>query len=328
MLMSIKLMGNVEQLERVVGGVAEAEARRFVRSDELRETMGHFATGVAVVTATDGAGRPFGTTANAISSLSLDPPLVLACLRRESETLSAIRQTGRFAINLLGAGQEALSDRFARTAHPSTWEGIAHRLPDGVPVLDEALATVECLTHELADGGDHVIVIGRVVAVSRPDDHAAAPLLFHRGRYAALGGAREQPPTPDPVEIALPSALGAFRLVALRDGGTVEASVAVLIGEPRGAEHALLHVHRGCLLGDALGSQACNGRARLHAAVRQIERSGRPGVVVYHRDSTTGFGACCLGGDPLPATDAERAAVQEAVAVLGLRAPERLEVIA
>jgi hypothetical protein len=117
-------------------------------------------------------------------------------------------------------------------------------------------------------------------------------------------------------------------MVALRDGGTVQASVAVLVGEARGAEGALLYVHRGCLLGDALGSQVCRGRDRLHAAVRDIAASGRPGVIVYHRDSALGFGTCCVGGTEAPPTESERAAVREAVARLGLRDPELLEAVA
>ena len=175
--MSIKLMGNVD---------FDLHKPRFVRSGDLRTAMGHFATGVAVVTAADRDRRPFGTTANAISSLSLDPPLVLACLRRESETLGALRDTDRFAVNVLGADQRELSDRFARRTAPETWDGVAHRLPDGVPVLDDAVATVECRVHEIADGGDHVIVIGQVVAVGHPESDVA-PLLFYRGAYAALG---------------------------------------------------------------------------------------------------------------------------------------------
>jgi 3-hydroxy-9,10-secoandrosta-1,3,5(10)-triene-9,17-dione monooxygenase reductase component len=319
-------MGNVDQLV--------PEASRFVASADLRAAMGHFATGVAVITASDGEGRPFGTTANAISSLSLDPPLVLACLRRESETLVALRATGRFAVNVLGADQRELSDRFARRTEPETWAGVAHRLPDGVPVLDGALATVECAIHEIADGGDHVIVIGHVVAVGHPDDHVE-PLLFYRGAYAALGGgevgggeaAAAEPATPaSSPEIALPSALGALRMVALEDGGSVEASVAVLVGEPHGSHGALVHVHRGCLLGDALGSQVCRGRERLHGVLREIAESGRPGVIVYHRDGARGFGGCCLDGDDgdhgePPLSAPERAAVQEAIARLDLREP-------
>jgi flavin reductase (DIM6/NTAB) family NADH-FMN oxidoreductase RutF len=156
-----------------------------VAAIDLRTAMGHFATGVAVVTAADAEGRPFGTTANAIASLSLDPPLVLACLRRESETLAALAATDRFAVNLLAAGQRELSDRFARRTTPESWAGVAHRLPDGVPVLDDALASVECRVHALADGGDHTIVIGRVIAVEHPEDHVE-PLVFYRGAYAAL----------------------------------------------------------------------------------------------------------------------------------------------
>jgi flavin reductase (DIM6/NTAB) family NADH-FMN oxidoreductase RutF len=292
--------------------------------------MGHFATGVAVVTATDGSGRPYGTTANAISSLSLDPPLVLACLRRESETLGALSQTNRFAVNVLGADQRELSDRFARRTTPESWAGVAHRLPDGVPVLDGAVATVECTVHEIADGGDHVIVIGHVRAVGHPDDHVD-PLLFYRGTYAALGAAddkageergTESAAAASP-EIALPSSLGALRMLALDDASPgIEASVAVLVGEPRGRSGALLYVHRGCLLGDALGSQVCKGRERLHGVLRQMEESGRPGVIVYHRDASLGFGSCCVGdGFGAPLSAAETRAVDEAVQVLELRDP-------
>ncbi|HMJ34446.1 MAG TPA: flavin reductase [Baekduia sp.] len=301
-----------------------------VGGEALRRAMGHFATGVGIVTAADGAGRPFGTTANAITSVSLDPPLVLACLRRESATLAAIRASGRFAVNVLGADQRELSARFARRATPQTWDGVGHRLPDGVPVLDGALATVECRTHELADGGDHVIAIGRVVALAHPDGHAD-PLLFYRGGYADLvprAAESERAPAPAPEtahpEIALPSALGTLRMLPLAGQGDVGASVAVLVGEPRGTAGALLYVHRGCLLGDALGSTVCRGRERLHAVLRRMEAGDRPGVIVYHRDGALGFGACCLsGGDAAeaPLTASERAALDDAVGRLALRDP-------
>ncbi|HEY6758259.1 MAG TPA: flavin reductase [Baekduia sp.] len=288
----------------------------------LRAAMGNFATGVAVVTAADAGGRPFGTTANAISSLSLRPPLVLACLRRESATLAAIRASGRLAINLLGAGQRGVAERFARAAAPDTWDGVGHRLADGVPVLAGALATLECVLHDLADGGDHEIVIGRVSALDHVHVHED-PLLFYRGAFAAppRRAPAERPRAGRPV-VALPSGLGALRIVPLSDGGTVAASVAVLVGEPRGTAGAELHLHRGCLLGDALGSQACRGRERLHGLVERLQREGRPGVVVYHRDTALGLGPCCLAGDGSPApTSAERAALAEAVALLELRDP-------
>jgi flavin reductase (DIM6/NTAB) family NADH-FMN oxidoreductase RutF len=296
---------------------------RGVDPRRLRAAMGHFATGVGVLTAADAAGRPFGTTANAISSLSLDPPLVLACLRRESETLAAVRETGRFAVNLLAAGQCELSDRFARRDFPGLWDGVAHRLPDGVPVLDGALAAVECAVHEIADGGDHVIVIGRVLDVEHPVEHVD-PLVYYRGAYAEL----VPPPVVAP-EIALPSGLGALRMVPLPQRAAADVSVAVLVGEPRGSTGALLYVHRGCLLGDALGSTACGARRRLHAVLERMHEAGGSGVVVYHRDAEAGFGACCLGGgdDDGAAVEpdaAERAAVRDAIRLLELRAPVRL----
>ncbi len=148
----------------------------------LRAAMGHFATGVTVVSAADGAQR-FGSTANAVSSVSLAPPLLLVCLRDESRTLAALLASGRFAVNVLHASQRALAERFAR--RDASWAGVAHR--DGR--LDGALATLDCSVHDVADGGDHRIVVGRVLAVAHPEE-AAPPLLFYRGAYLEPAGAR------------------------------------------------------------------------------------------------------------------------------------------
>ena len=153
----------------------------------LREVMGRFATGVTIVTTADEAGRPFGTTANAVSSVSLRPPLVLACLREESETLAALRERGRFAINILHRSQSGLSDRFARRAHSETWREVDHRLSDGVPVLGGTIATLDCALHDIADGGDHAVVVGRVVEVEAPaHSEQLEPLLVYAGGYRAL----------------------------------------------------------------------------------------------------------------------------------------------
>jgi 3-hydroxy-9,10-secoandrosta-1,3,5(10)-triene-9,17-dione monooxygenase reductase component len=157
-----------------------------VTAARLRSAMGHFATGVMVVSAVSGDGTPHGSTANAISSLSLEPPLVLVCLRRRSVTLRAMLETGRFALNILDAGQEAMANRFAHPSSGLGWVGVDHRPGlTGAPLLDAALATIEADVHQLADGGDHRIVIGRVLAVEHPAEHVP-PLLFYRGTYARL----------------------------------------------------------------------------------------------------------------------------------------------
>ena len=147
-----------------------------LRPARLRAALGTFATGVTVITS-EVAGTRHGTTANAVSSVSLDPPLLLVCLRDESLTLAALLASERFVVNVLHAEQRELAQRFARRG--ATWDGVAHR--DGR--LQGALATLECTLHEVADGGDHRIVVGRIHAVEYPPDHAA-PLLFYRGAYA------------------------------------------------------------------------------------------------------------------------------------------------
>lgn len=158
---------------------------------ELRETIGHFATGVTVVTTTDEADRPVGSTANAVSSVSLDPPLVLVCLREESETLAALLARGSFAINVLSHHQLELARRFARRGDDVWSEDILHsRDEGGEPVLEDAIASLTCTVHDVADGGDHRIVIGRVGEVARHHD-PHAPLIFYRGEFAEFAAGEE-----------------------------------------------------------------------------------------------------------------------------------------
>jgi flavin reductase (DIM6/NTAB) family NADH-FMN oxidoreductase RutF len=284
----------------------------------LRRTMGHFATGVSVVTARDRAGRSLGTTVNSLTSVSLDPPLLLVCLGHGSETLGAIRDAGRFGVNVLREGQRDLSDRFARPADGRTWFGVRTHLAEGIPVLEDALATLECEVHDTVDAGDHLIVIGRVLGADHVDEDPE-PLLFFRGRYAAMGAAPPEPaPAPRRVEVSLPSELGELRVTHLGQEQPSAVSVAVSVGEPHGTRGALLHLHRGCLLGDALGSTACAGRAALHRALALMGPS-RPGVVVYHRDDA-GFAGCCrAGGEPSAPGPHEITAVRRAVRALRLR---------
>ena len=147
----------------------------------FRRILGHFVTGVTVITTRDGSGAPAGLTANAFTSVSLDPPLVLVCVDRTSETHELIARTGAFAVNILAVGQEAVARRFADEDRERRFDGITWREQvTGAPVFDGVLAWVDCRVHATADGGDHTIYIGEVLAA---DSGAGAPLLFHRGAY-------------------------------------------------------------------------------------------------------------------------------------------------
>ena len=157
-----------------------------ISSAEFRRAMGHFATGVTVVTSIDEEGEPVGTTASAVTSLSLDPPLVLVCFDLGSLTLRAIRGHGAFVVNVLAAPQAHLSANFARRGLAAAWEGVRHSPgPTGSPRLEGVLAMLECTVEHSLPGGDHEIVVGRVqhVEVSYDD---APPLLFWRGSYLSL----------------------------------------------------------------------------------------------------------------------------------------------
>lgn len=151
---------------------------------EFRTTIGHFATGVTVVTATGPHGHA-GLTTNAVMSLSLDPLLLLVAFDNASRTLPVVREAGRFAVNVLRAGQQDLAAVFAsKRVAAEKFEAVTHNVEHGVPVLDDALAWVVCDLRELLPGGDHTIGIGEVAAFDH--DPAGRPLVFFRGEYAEL----------------------------------------------------------------------------------------------------------------------------------------------
>ena len=149
-------------------------------SKDLRQAFGAFATGVTVVTAAFG-GKRYGVTANSFSSVSLDPPMVLWSLARTSSSFVAFENAPAFAVHILAADQQSLSDRFASKGIDK-FEGIeANDGLGGAPLLAGCAARFECRTAFRYEGGDHVIFVGEVVAL----DHASSePLLFHGGRYA------------------------------------------------------------------------------------------------------------------------------------------------
>ena len=160
--------------------------KAVIGPDEFRRLLGHFATGVTVVTTTDADARPAGLTVSAFCSLSLDPPLVLICVDHKAQTYPALRESGRFAVNILGAEHEALSRRFAGTGLDK-FEGVAwRRSPRGLPLLDGVLAHLECTTVAAHDEGDHTIFVGRVEAGAAG---SGEPLLYYRGRYQRLAPA-------------------------------------------------------------------------------------------------------------------------------------------
>jgi len=151
---------------------------------EFRHVLGHWSTGVAIVATLTRSGGPCGLTVNSVAAVSLSPPLVLACLERGADSHDALRATGAFSINILACGSESVARRFAGDDAPAKFHGIPHHAEvTGVPVLDEALAWVDCRVHADYDGGDHTIFVGVVLAAGARDGE---PLLYHRGRYSGL----------------------------------------------------------------------------------------------------------------------------------------------
>ena len=148
--------------------------------------MARFATGVAVITSCGDTG-PAGMTANAFASLSLDPLLVMIGFELQSRTLVAVRQSGTFAVNVLGSDQEPISRIFAgKQPEPEKFADCAYAERSGVPVIDGALAWLRCDLEAIYPGGDHVIVVGNVVEMG---GNGGEPLLFYGGHYRRLDGA-------------------------------------------------------------------------------------------------------------------------------------------
>jgi flavin reductase (DIM6/NTAB) family NADH-FMN oxidoreductase RutF len=154
-----------------------------VGADEFRNALGHFASGVTVITTWDAEGHPTGLTASAFTSVSLIPPLVLVCVDQKAQSYPALESSGRFAVNILAAGQEVISRRFAMSGGDK-FDGIAWSTgAAGLPVLSDGLVAMECQTVHAYPGGDHTIFVGKVETVQV---QAAEPLLYYRGKYHRL----------------------------------------------------------------------------------------------------------------------------------------------
>ncbi|MEU6834733.1 flavin reductase family protein [Streptomyces rubiginosohelvolus] len=165
---------------------------RAVRDDErlpiapaeFRRVLGHFASGITVVTARDADG-PTGFACQSFASLSLDPPLVTFMVARTSTTWPRIARAGAFCVNILGAEQGALCRGFA-VSGADKFAGVAYgdAPATGSPLLDSVPAWIDCRIHAVHTGGDHLIVVGRVEALGAEEE--GEPLLFHRGAFGRL----------------------------------------------------------------------------------------------------------------------------------------------
>ena len=150
----------------------------------FRNALGCFATGITIVTSQSADGERLGFTANSFNSVSLDPPLVLFSLDRTAYSLKAFEAAGVFAINILREDQEAVSVAFAR-ALSNKWEGVrVESWVTGSPILAESLASFDCQTTSMHDGGDHVIFVGRVLQLQVRAE--GRPLVYFRGAYRQL----------------------------------------------------------------------------------------------------------------------------------------------
>jgi len=170
------------EADRLIAARQAQAAERFDTRD-LRRALGLFATGVTVVTTRAEDGRRIGVTANSFTSLSLDPPLILWCLDRAAQSLRAFETSGRFAVNVLSAGQHYLSRQFATPADDKFAGVTCEEGPGGVPLLTGVVARFLCRNVRRVEAGDHVIMIGEV---ERFETFEAEPLVFHSGSYRVV----------------------------------------------------------------------------------------------------------------------------------------------
>jgi flavin reductase (DIM6/NTAB) family NADH-FMN oxidoreductase RutF len=167
-----------------VGEISTASRENMaIEPQELRRVMGHFATGVTVITTKDKDGTPQGLTANAFMSLSLNPPLVLISVDKGATCYACFEAGNGFTVNFLGEEQEEISKRFA-TKGIDKFSGVQwHPGRNGAAIIDGVIGSVECKITQCHDGGDHTIVVGEILNVSATGDR---PLLFFKGKYQRL----------------------------------------------------------------------------------------------------------------------------------------------
>jgi flavin reductase (DIM6/NTAB) family NADH-FMN oxidoreductase RutF len=167
-------------------------------SRQLRNALGRFTTGVTVITTSGPGGKLEGLTANSFAALSLDPPLVLWSLNRSSLSLPGFRKAGYFAVNVLSSSQIDISHKFATRAHDKFYGVRYTHGAGGCPVIDSVIAAFECRTQQMIEGGDHVLFLGEVVALSYREGE---PLIFSSGNYCTPELIRGESAADDLIEI-------------------------------------------------------------------------------------------------------------------------------
>lgn len=155
------------------------------RSRALRDTLGHFATGITVVTTLDANGQPVGMTVNSFNSVSLDPALILWSIDRCSLSYAAFTECERFVVHVLKGDQQNVSNLFAGRGADKFGQVSWHQGPGNIPQLDDCAALFHCRRTQNIEGGDHTILLGEVLEFSAG---GGEPLIFHRGSYRALAG--------------------------------------------------------------------------------------------------------------------------------------------
>lgn len=155
-----------------------------IEKNQLRQVMGHFATGVTIITTFNKAGQMHGLTANAFTSVSLEPPLLLISVDKKAESYPAFEESKVFTVNILADEQEALSRKFA-VSGGNKFEGVAYRKGgNGAAILDGTLAHIECTLYAAYEGGDHSLYLGEI---QEAEVREGKPLVFYRGGYRAIG---------------------------------------------------------------------------------------------------------------------------------------------
>lgn len=185
-LQSVRVLDSRRWIEGMSDLLWSEPERPSVSAAAFRQAFGQLAAGVSIVTTQDRDGQLLGMTATSVTSLSLDPPLLLVCVDNRTRTAAALTAAAPFVVQFLSQEQEALARQFAGSA-ADKFAGVAYHLTEsGAPAIEGSLATLECLPYAAYPGGDHTIVVGRIVDVQIADN-SVSPLLYYRSRFLNIG---------------------------------------------------------------------------------------------------------------------------------------------